>query len=199
MAIYKLATAIQMGSQLPRDAMMINPVINNVSGLGGAQQLVDDWATVIKTFSGITTAGQITVKAYDCEGTKPVYPAATKILNPGTTMATSTYPREIALCLSFYNVHNAPRMRGRLYIPLAWMNSVTGPPGERPSAAYIAKVAGLATSLQSLGGIDDDWSVWSGIDKVARKVTNWFVDDEWDTQRRRGLRSTSRTVGTTSE
>ena len=29
-------------------------------------------------------------------------------------------------------------------------------------------------------------------------VTNWYVDDEWDVVRSRGLRATTRTAGTTS-
>jgi hypothetical protein len=38
--------------------------------------------------------------------------------------------------------------------------------------------------------------VYSRREKVARPVTNYWVDDEWDTVRSRGLRSSTRVTGT---
>jgi hypothetical protein len=40
--------------------------------------------------------------------------------------------------------------------------------------------------------------VWSRIEHAAHSVTNYYVDDEWDIQRRRGGRPTSRVSGTGS-
>jgi hypothetical protein len=53
--------------------------------------------------------------------------------------------------------------------------------------------------LTALGGLDVDWVVYSRVDNRSSPVTDWFVDNSWDTQRRRGPRATSRITGTTSE
>jgi hypothetical protein len=197
MAAYKLATSLQITSTLPRDAVMINPVINDTLGGGDIQQLCTDWALAVKSWLGWSTTGEIKVKAYECGRPKPNYPAAEAMLNGGTAFPV-TKPREIALCLSFYSDYNLPRRRGRLYVPAALIN-LADTIALRPTTAQMNKVGDLAGALAALGGVDDDWSVWSGVDGTARKVTNWFVDDEWDVQRRRGLRSTTRSSGVTSE
>lgn len=197
MAAYKLATSLQVTSTLPRDAMMINPVINDVLGGDNVQTLCDDWAQAMKTWLGWSSTGEIRVKAYECGKPKPNYPVAETVVNPGTSFPLGA-PREIALCLSFYSERNVKRQRGRLYVPAACIN-LADTIALRPTTAQINKVAALASALSSLGGVDDDWSVWSSVDNVARKVTHWFVDDEWDVQRRRGLRGTTRATGTTGE
>lgn len=206
MGIYKLATAVQCDSTLNRDRMMINPVIQDVLGGDDVQQLAQDWAAAMA--SQLATVGTpfIEVKVYDLEKTRlpggppvpPNPPVARATANAPTSFLTASYPREIALCLSFYSEFNIKRQRGRLYIPLSWIQNA-GEPGNRPTATHRNAVKSFADRLQSLGGVDDDWSIWSNKDRVARKVTNWFVDDEWDTQRRRGLRSTTRLTGVTSE
>jgi hypothetical protein len=61
----------------------------------------------------------------------------------------------------------------------------------------IATAASFATVVlvpPRLNGLD--WTVASTVDKVARNVTNYWVDDEWDIQRRRGYRGTTRNLGT---
>jgi hypothetical protein len=40
------------------------------------------------------------------------------------------------------------------------------------------------------------WVVWSRKDQVARPVTNYWCDDEWDTVRSRGLKAVTRQTGT---
>jgi hypothetical protein len=36
------------------------------------------------------------------------------------------------------------------------------------------------------------------VDGVGRPVTNWWVDNNWDSQRRRGTKPTARLEGTTT-
>jgi hypothetical protein len=93
---------------------------------------------------------------------------------------------------------NTKRRRGRLYVPFYWLFPASAL-ADRPSLTVRTKVGDLAQVLQDLGGVDIDWSVWSKADGQARAVSNWWVDDEWDTQRRRGLRPTTRVSGSTSE
>jgi hypothetical protein len=72
-------------------------------------------------------------------------------------------------------------------------------PTVRPTGQQMNRVAEWAVPLQDLGGVDVDWVVFSRTDGQARPVTNFWVDNEWDTVRARGLRSDTRILGTTSE
>jgi hypothetical protein len=199
--IVKLATSVWHTSTAPRDAAMINPVINSTVAGNDWTGLANDWLTRFQAWSGIGTTSQIQCKVYDATvvGTKsnPNYPLATVVRNVGVAANVGS-PREIAVCLSFYADVNAKRHRGRLYVPFYWLFPASAL-ADRPSATVRQKVGELADVLGAVGAVDDDWSVWSKVDHVARKVTHWWVDDEWDTQRRRGLRPTTRNQGTTSE
>jgi hypothetical protein len=42
--------------------------------------------------------------------------------------------------------------------------------------------------------LDTTWSVWSEANQTASPVRDGWVDDAWDTQRRRGLDSSARTT-----
>jgi hypothetical protein len=135
------------------------------------------------------------VKLYQLGQPAPNRPKATKTLNPANASEAGIF-REMACCLSFYGGPNAPRNRGRLYVPAFLVFSGTTP-GVRPTDTIRDKVGELAPILAGLGGINVDWIVWSPTNTAATKVDHWFVDDEWDVQRRRGLRPTTRTAGTT--
>jgi hypothetical protein len=178
-----------------RDIEMINPCFKVVGTGADADALVNDLANVI---SGFVKGGpQIRVRAYDLQGTPPVYPAAEKILNVGSSPVSSTI-REPAICLSFRNGPSRPRRRGRLYIPFHW--TTTGASlGPRPSSPQMVYVTNLVSGLTGLGGINVDWIVWSKLDRAGYPVTDWWVDDEWDAQRRRGLKPSTKITGTTTE
>jgi len=197
MPVWKLETSFVMDSALPRDRLVITPHVNQQLGTD-PQGLCDDLAAAVSAWWGV--AGEVRVRAYDAQGTPPVYPAAEAIVNPGGAPPGSA-PREVAICLSFYSERNIPRQRGRLYIPWTVLlaGGGVGATGLRPSQLAIDKVGALAPILSDLGDASDDWSVYSRTDDDARGVTNWWVDDEWDTIRSRGLRATARTSGTVSD
>ncbi len=189
----------QVGSALPRDKICITPHFRHQSILGGEgpewQPLADDLAAAISTWDQANN--QVTVKLYDIGVTeKPNRPRAIAIVNPGN-VAEAAQVREIALCLSFYGGPNAPHNRGRLYLPAAFIQG-TGQLAVRPTSANRDRAGTLAPALADLGGVDVDWIVWSPTRNAATRVENWWVDDEWDVQRRRGLQPSARTTGTTS-
>jgi len=197
MAPIKLNTTVWCDSLLPRDGIQINPVVNTTAGVTDSEALVNDWIVAFKGYSPLAATNQITVKAYDVSRPKPNYPLFERTDNPGLVNAAPSV-REVALCLSFYAGNNVPRRRGRLYVPMCLVTATSTYP-VRPSQTIIDKVAALVPILTALGGVDVDWSVWSGVDGTARAVTDWWIDNEWDIQRRRGLRGTARTLGTTTE
>lgn len=127
-------------------------------------------------------AREIRVKVYEF-GPPPQYPLAETVVNEGSHAAWHC-PGEVALCLSFYSVRNVPRHRGRLYLPVAHRSSG---PGANPGLSIMTDAIALAQAFGNLGGVNVDWSVWSTRDSVARKATDVWVDDEWDTVRSRGI------------
>lgn len=197
MAPIKLTTTVWSDSLLPKDGIQINPVLNGTGPTTDAKQIADDWIVAFKSWAGIGTTRQVTVKAYDVSKPKPNYPLYERTDNPGLAPASPTC-RELALCLSFYSHDNVKRKRGRLYLPVNWLVASPSIP-VRPGQSVIDKAASLVPILTALGGVDVDWSIWSKVDGVARAATNWWVDNEWDIQRMRGLRGTARTEGTTTE
>lgn len=198
MPIWRLQCSIQADSAFPRDAVVMTPHFND-QGVGtDPQGLCDDLADALSAWVRPANGRQLTVKAYDAQGTVPVLPQGEATRNTGLIPG-SYFPRELAVCLSYYSERNAPRYRGRLYVPLLAMPAGPETPGVRPNEAFRAPVAALAPIFAGLGGADVDWVVYSRVGNVARPVTNWWVDDEWDVVRSRGLRPTTRTSGTLSE
>lgn len=195
MPIWRMNVECAGDSVLPRDAMTITPHFND-GGVGSDPQgLATDLCIAMAAYYQGTR--QVEVTAYDAQGTPPVNPAGYAIVNVGAAPV-SEHPREVAVCLSFYSEFNRPRLRGRLYLPMVALGFAGGLQ-VRPSSTVRTKVGALAPILQDLGGLDVDWCVYSRVDDTARAVTDWWVDDEWDTVRSRGLRPTTRLVGTTSE
>lgn len=197
MPYYRMAVSVWHDSLAPRDACMINPCFHDMGITSDPTGLCTDLAEAIQTYTGVGTSNQITVKAYDLQGTKPVYPAGEHTINAGA-VADSNTPRDIAVCLSFYAGQNQKRKRGRLYIPFHWLGQTSTALSKSVGGSTRSKVAALVSTFAGLGGADVDWIVWSQKDATGRAVSNYWVDDEWDTVRSRGLRSTTRTSGTTS-
>lgn len=196
MPVWKLQVAAGGDTAFARDKVVITPHFND-GGVGSdPQQLCTDLCTATAAYYNLQPR-QVEVTAYDAEGTVPVAPQGYAIANTGLFPEASS-PREVAVCLSFFSTFNRPRWRGRLYMPYFCIQP-SGTLAARPNVNHRQKVADYAQILQDLGGPDVDWCVYSRVDGEPRTITNWWVDDEWDTIRSRGLRPTTRTAGTTSE
>jgi hypothetical protein len=190
--------SVAVGDLLPRNRMVVTPCFRHSTEAGllsgpDYTALATDLANGWNTWS--QSIGETTVKLYELGPLPPNDPKATVTLNAGMVAAYS-YPREIALCLSFSGGPSRPTNRGRLYIPAGFLGGST--PALRPASTVRDKVAALVPIFAGLGGVNVDWIVWSQKLKQATKVERWFVDDEWDIQRRRGGKPTTRTAGTTS-
>lgn len=184
----------------PRDAMVLTPCFKTTAlGDTGLDTLANDLNANFCTWIG--AAAKITTKLYDLDETPSGPPVMEKTLNSGASPLVSTVPREVSLCLSFYADTNTARRRGRLYLPATWVkkNSGSSSLGAKPTGADQASAGtNFVMQLAGAGGLVTDWCVWSGASHDAHTVTNWWVDDEWDTQRRRGLKPSSRLTGTTA-
>lgn len=188
-------------STLPRDRA-INVLHFNRRDAAGALAPVDwtalatDLGAIFQTnWTGATPAREIGVRLYNLDDPEPRAPHAENIRNALAAPA-SSIPRELAVCLSFYSERNIPRNRGRIYLPF-FARGLTSV-GLRPGPSERSQGIAIANGLSGLGGVDVDWCVLSRVDNVMRKVSNAWVDDEWDIIRKRGLRATTRQSATVS-
>lgn len=130
----------------------------------------------------------------------PVYMSAAGYTSDAAT--TSVIAPEVAVCMSFQadQASGVPqaRRRGRVFLG-GWAEALVyrGDVDEFPTVAPTVRTAivgaaeTLLTSLLSDGWI---WSVWSTVNGSGAAVTNGWVDDALDTQRRRGQAPTVRLV-----
>jgi hypothetical protein len=194
MPVYRMQVAVTKDTSEVRDRIVLTPHFDDKGIASNPENLCGDLADALTNWSGQLATTQVDVKAYDARGTIPNYPKAHVTRRPGQ-VSVSNAPRELAVCLSFYAEHNRPRSRGRLYIPHGWLGTNANVKVDLSSRQ---KVADLVSIFAGLGGADVDWVVWSRRDNEAKKVTDWWVDNEYDVQRSRGLRPDARLKGTTS-
>jgi hypothetical protein len=135
----------------------------------------------------------MTIKVYD-PGVNPTGPSFQKdYAFPG---GGAPGPSEVACCLSYAAVDNPdaslPRRRGRIYIgPLA----ASAMNAKRPDPTLRDYILDFGQNIASIGfASNTTWFMYSKIDNVYSKVESIWVDDAWDTQRRRGLAPTLREV-----
>jgi hypothetical protein len=193
MSIYRLQVSWQFDTVAPRDAMVITPHFAIDGNVGSLDGLCKDMVDGLQAITPIP--GEVRCKAYDAQGTPPVYPVGDYIVNKGLTHP-HTYPRELALCLSFYSGRNVKRQRGRIYLPPRFLQVETD---KTNPVTPIAKMDQVADLFEGLGGINVDWVVYSRLLDKAFPVTNYWYDNEWDVMRSRGRPANLRYTGTTAE
>lgn len=115
----------------------------------------------------------------------------------GVAAGATPMPLEVALCASYKASDGSiplARRRGRLYLgPLnTTVLNVTGD-YPAPSSPFMNQIVWaskqLATASAALGA---PWAVWSRAQAGAYGIDAGWVDNEFDTQRRRGVEATSR-------
>ena len=199
--VYKVAIGTLNDNALPRDQMWTTPHFqdNSAGGTITPVQIADAIGAAMLVY--LKASYEVDVKIYRSEGPPPHPPLADKKYGTAGNSITSQAPREVALCLSYYAAFNRPSFRGRLYLPFSWIyRNMTTPTnaGMQPQPGHMAAAQNFYTlvikaATTSLAGLN--WVVWSPTKQAAYVATNWWVDDEWDTIRARGLKPTSRITG----
>jgi hypothetical protein len=171
------------------------------TGLGPASN------TVLQFLSPVIL-GTAEIRVYDDSDAMPreptirTYPFAVPSMNP--------LPSEVALCLSMYGNRNLPRERGRVFLgPLNTSATATGSDIARPATALVNALAAagtrLAVSVDSTGVSGLQWAIRSagpysdgtGAGVITHtRIRNGWVDNAFDTQRRRGAVPSARTLWT---
>lgn len=134
----------------------------------------------------------------------PVYFSDSFSLDPVVSGGASwSLPLEVALTASFFNTTDTAvsirRRRGRIYIgPLVVDAIDTAGPFPLASGGFVGDVALACEALAITSSSNDtNWSVWSRAGESMFTVDTGFVDDEFDTQRRRGADASFRETWTT--
>lgn len=145
------------------------------------------------------TAGVNKVKVYNMADPQPRQPRDYPF---GALTATTdpALPDEVAVCLSFYASRNLPKRRGRIYFgPLNTdAANTTGSTNSRPNQTLITHLVNAAKALKvSSASRGIPWIVNTSdlfLLPADRAVTHAWVDDAFDTQRRRGVKTSARTL-----
>lgn len=195
---------------------------STIAIVGNAFDMVEDFYTTDPTGLGISVsdrlssglAGTWTLRAYNLEDAPPRVPVDERA-GTAFTPGTGRLPSEVSVVLSFQAVPQSgipqARRRNRIYVGPLSETGVLGSNG-RPSAGIIDVLAGAARDMKqaSDASINMNWVVYSptiagpestgnpppNVAGAFALVNNGWVDDAFDTQRRRGLAPTARTLFT---
>lgn len=164
----------------------------------------DDWATAIKdlyddlqgigAMNGFQQNGHI-VKFYDITNPAPNYPVYETTFNLTSSATAIQMPMEVSLCLSYMNTTETSvaraRRRGRVYIS-GWSEAMNdaGRPVEANLSTIIGYYVTYAGAVNAITGLTA--GIWSRASDVIYAIDRAWVDNEWDTQRRRGGKATER-------
>lgn len=142
------------------------------------------------------------LKIYDLSDPEPRPPIFDESLGiSGTPTSTTNLPAEVALCTSYAASPEAgtvaARRRGRIYLgPFCATASGTahGTNPARPSTGVITGVVAATKRLCGENSSGIKWVVYSRANDDAVEVRRGWVDNAFDTQRRRGTAASSRTT-----
>lgn len=172
------------------------------SGISTAE--MDSWRNAIKTFydaaagngamRGLAQNNHI-IKFYTVGTPAPNYPIYQNTFNLAASPGAFDLPPEVALCVSYKNNTNnsvlRARRRGRIYLS-GWgeAQNTTG----RPNAGLPAALAGAfktyCDSVNLIGTLTA--CIYSRVQDITNEIEEVWVDNAWDTQRRRGEKPTVR-------
>lgn len=197
---YGFQVSMPVTDTMPRNRIVNHFHMEHVTGGvldADLESMCQDIVELYQVRYGFTNK-EIQCKAYDVDAV-PNYPRAEVIVNVGIPWPIST-PREICLCLSYAAEHRGNKSeRGRMYLQpqLATAGAVIG---VRPTAAQLTWALDWYTvsnaSLPDLGGVDWKFGVYSPTYNKFTQSQQAWVNDDWDVQRRRGLRESTRQTAT---
>jgi len=156
-------------------------------------------------FTSVAITPTVTIKVYRCEteialglSAEPLY---TTTFNLGAMDAGAPYPAEVAVCASFRHAPTDPAypaasQRGRIYIGNLSSTQAGGVTGGRcyVGSGFRDVLCGQMKKLAAVTTAGIDWVVWSHKLAQAFPITAGWVDDAFDTQRRRGEDAATRTL-----
>lgn len=168
----------------------------DADALAFAGELISLYDTNRSMFSDIIRQNNHVFKVFNRADPTPRVPTDEGTFNFTTAPSGAPCPPEVALVMSFQGAAASgtpqARRRGRVYFgPLdaSFIDS-----SGRPNATLLNLLDGFGTALLAASGSAGgwEWGVYSTVDAITVAVINGWVDDEFDTQRRRGRLATIR-------
>lgn len=202
MATLRCVSRMFMTSGLVDDAVTNTFFVGTNPEDDGNPEIAGAWETFMRLFTG-SFSGQVaqsghTLTAYDMADPEPRVPVWEVGWDFLSAPSGAAMPAEVSLCLSFQavKVSGSPqaRRRGRIYLgPFDETPNDNG----RPSSSFCTGAAnGLKAFAEDLVAANCSLLVYSRVDGVGRTAVEGWVDNAWDTQRRRGLDPTVKTAVT---
>lgn len=213
---YRAQCILQGRSNLPEDRFITSwafkgPEVepNPVAATQIANMLRDFWtvptppiATKPTDFLGTQVqrgAGALKINVYGLALAPPREAFEFEFNIPGSDPSNGL-PSEVAICCSFFAGRNLPRSRGRIYFGPLTTGTATADGDPRIKVAptiplmLVGQMAKLQADSQVSGEGRPKWCVLSQADAELKEVTAGWVDDAFDTQRRRGEEAKNRTT-----
>lgn len=163
-------------------------------------QLTTFYAAIDGFLSSLVATTGHRVRCYDLADDEPRAPVKDQGL--GTlSLGTQTLPPELAVCVSYQTVRQSgmsqARRRGRLYFGPMSNASVTPTNGQIATTT----LTGFGTAIQNLLDASQAattwyWAIYSPTNQLAIEVSDAWLDNAFDVQRRRGIAATTRTIFT---
>lgn len=142
-----------------------------------------------------------TYKVYDMADPTPRTPVGLGTVPLVFTPAALNMPEETAMCLSFQAAPvsgaSQARRRGRIYLGPLSLNATTQPSGAgfvQWASAVRTTVSNGAAAMANTTTNAATWVVYSPTNGTAHPVANGWIDNQPDTQRRRGHKTVGRTL-----
>ncbi len=192
-----IATADNVAANFATNTWSVDA--DDVTALGLFHTALDTfYQTVDAYISNLARiANGLELTSYARADPTPRAPVLTNFYTLGP-VGSAPLPPEVSLCVSFQGpkVSGQPqaRRRGRIYLP--FMDEANNGVDGRPSSAMVTAIAGAAGTLLAASNAATTWTweVFSTVSGGNVTITEGWVDNEWDTQRRRGRKATARTT-----
>lgn len=198
MATYRAMSTLHTTSNIPDDFVVNTWHISTLDDTPNFTNLTAAWQTFMETNRGwfpatVATTGH-SLKWYDLSDPEPRAPVADIEWHFAQACTGETLPAEVAVCISFQGLRvsgeEQRRRRGRIFLgPISDARNEDG----RPQASLLDDL--VTNFVDFIGDLNAEsclFGVYSRADSAFVEVANVWVDNAFDTQRRRGVAVTSR-------
>lgn len=155
-------------------------------------------SNTLTAFLSENLSGAFTQKWYVMSAPPPRVPA---LIVPGvlTGLGSTAMVEEAACCLSYQGEPTsgeiAARRRGRIFFGPLSNEAVASTVDPRPKSTLVTRLCeGAQALVTASAAADAPWVVYSRVNDDTTVISEGWVDNAFDTQRRRGPRATLRTV-----
>lgn len=204
MAIWRAQVELEAGSLLPEDKIVNTwhfEGSETATDLANIDDMLSDFydganpsGRLFGVYSNSGVTGKVKIKIFCLADPEPRIPRG-EFLHTWSRGAGGGLPSEVALVMSYQGseVAGEPqrRRRGRVY--LGPFNAAQNTAG-RPVQNLRQIIGEAASQLQAAAeaSVTWQWVVYSRADVAGVEVVDGWIDNAWDTQRRRGLKMTDR-------